>query len=277
MSEYTQALAELAALPRRLDEQIARSKREVAAERERREQEIEAAAREHEQVVSQLEAVLVRAHGEGVDFQVAAADPPRDAASSADPIDYARQLVGRLEEALDHFRYTRDALAAEEAKLSEEERQRLAEGRRRRELEELRRAEQWERARQGTIGLGLALVVALTAGLASGLAGSPAILALPLLAAAAGLLLAKATVSTLPALAVRRATGTQPSLPSAPARESRLAAAGYAAAMLASCGLGQAATGLLVGGLGVGLGGLGLASAGFAATALIWVSLPRAE
>jgi len=278
MSEYTQALAELAALPRRLDERIARSKREVAAEREKREGEIEAVAREHGEVVSRLEAVLARARGEGVDLSEGReAGEERHGDGSADPIAYARQLVTRLEEALNHFRYTRDALAAEEAKLSKEERERAAEERRRHEREQLRRAEQWEQARQGAIGLAVGLVVALIVGLAVGLAGSPAVLVVPVLAAAAGFGLATAVTSTLPALAVRRATGSEPQLPTAPPREARLGAGGYAAAALAGSGLGAALTALANGSAGAALGALALAAVGLVGIAAVWWVLPRAK
>jgi ABC-type multidrug transport system fused ATPase/permease subunit len=277
MSEYTEALAELAALPRQLEARIERAQREVAAERARREGEIDAVAEEHRAVVSRLEAVLQQARGEGVDFKEGGTGEERDAASSADPIEYAKQLVGRLEEALRNFRYTRDSLAAEEAKLSEEERRRLAEERRRRERAELRRAEQWERARQGTVGLLVALGVAFVVGLAIGLIGSAGMLALPPLAAVAGFGLAMGVVSTLPGLAVRRASGSEPQLPSAPPRESRLAALGYAAAMLSSCALGLTISALAGGASAVGFGGLGLVAGGLLAAALVWAILPRAK
>ncbi|HVD86063.1 MAG TPA: hypothetical protein VNB59_01520 [Solirubrobacterales bacterium] len=278
MSEYTQALAELVELPWRLDERIARSKREVAAERERREREIATAAHAHGEVVAKLEAVLERARGEGVDLgEGRQSGEGRDGDAGADPVAYAQQLVGRLEEALNHFRYTRDALAAEEAKLSEEERRRLAEERRHREREELRRAEQWERARQGTVGLWMALGATAAIGLAAGALGSAAALALPALAAAAGFGLAMGVVSTLPALAVGRATDSEPPLPSAPPRERRLAAAGYAAAALASCGIGTAITALATGAAGAGLGAMALALIGFAGIATVWFVLPRAK
>jgi len=275
VSEYTEALAELAALPRQLEERIERSRREIEAERARREGEIDAVGREHSEVVARLEAVLKQARAEGVDFADGGAE--RDVASSADPIEYAQQLVGRLEEALRHFRYTRDSLAAEEAKLSEEERRRLAEERRRRERAELRRAEEWERARGGTIGLLVALGAAFAVGLALGLVGSAGMLALPPLAALAGFGLAMGVVSTLPALAVRRASGSEPQLPSAPPRESRLAALGYAAAMLSSCALGLAISALASGASTVGFGGLGLAAGGLLVAALVWAVLPRAK
>jgi hypothetical protein len=277
MSEYTQALTELVALPRRLDEQIARSKRDVAAERERREREIEAVAHEHEEVVTRLEAVLEQARSEGVDFELGRHDGEERNGASADPVTYAQQLVGRLEEALNHFRYTRDALAAEEAKLSEEERRRAAEERRRREREELRRAEQREKARQGTVGLLVALGVAVVAGLVAGLIGSPAVLVLPILAAAAGFGLATGVASTLPALAVRRASGSEPALPTAPPRESRLGAGGYAAAVLAGCALGMAITALVSGAAATGWGALGMAIIAAAGLALVWSALPRAK
>lgn len=278
MSEYTQALTELVALPPRLEERIAVSQREVAAERKRREREIEKLAGEHSEVVSRLEAVLERARGEGVDLDEGReADEERSGDPSADPIAYAQQLVGRLEEALNHFRYTRDALAAEEAKLSDEERRRVAEERRRHEREELRRAEQWEKARQGTVGLWAALAAAVALGLAGGPLGSPAVLAVPVFVAVAAAGLAMGIASTLPALALRRATGSEPPLPAAPPRETRLAAVGYAAAALAGSGLGVAITAFATGAAAPGLGALALALVGFAGTAAVWWTLPRAK
>lgn len=277
MSEYTEALAALAALPRQLEEQVQRSRRKVEAERARREGEIDAAAAEHREVVKRLEAVLEQVRGEGVDLQSGGGGDELDRASSADPVEYAQQLVGRLEEALRNFRYTAGVLAAEEAKLSEEERWRLAEERRRRERADLRRAEQWERARQGTTGLLLALGAACAVGLGCGFLGSAAVLALPVLAAAAGFGLATGVASTLPALAVQRASGSEPQLPGGPPRESRLAAAGYAGAMLFSSGLGVAIAALLGGVSGLGFGALGLAIAGLLAVTLVWITLPRAK
>jgi F0F1-type ATP synthase assembly protein I len=278
MSEYTQALAELVALPPRLEERIARSQQEVAAERKRREREIEKVAGEHSAVVSRLEAVLGRARGEGVDLgEGREAGEERHGDLSADPVAYAQQLVGRLEEALSHFRYTRDALAAEEEKLSEEERKRAAEERRRREREELRRAERWEKARQGTVGLRLALAAAVLVGLAAGALGSPAVLAVPVLVALAAAGLAMGVASTLPALALSRTTGSQPASPAAPPRETRLGAAGYAAAALAGSGLGLALTALATGAAATGFGALALAAAGFAGSAAVWWALPRAK
>ncbi|HEY8501383.1 MAG TPA: hypothetical protein VIL21_01750, partial [Solirubrobacterales bacterium] len=261
MSEYTEALAELAALPRQLEERIERSRREVEAERARREREIEVAAQEHRKVVERLEKVLKQARSEGLEFRDDIGASSERESSSADPVDYARQLVGRLEEALRHFLYTRDALAAEEAKLSEEERRRAAEERRRRERAELRKAEQWERARQGTTGLLLALGAAFVVGLGIGLIGSAG-LALPLLAAVVGFGLATGVTSTLPALAVRRASGSEPALPGARPRESRLAALGYAGAMLSCSALGLTISGLAGGAAATSFGGLGLAIGG---------------
>lgn len=278
MSEYTRSLAELAKLPRRLDERIARSKREIAAEREKREVEIEAVAREHGEVVSRLEAVLARAHDEGVDLSEGhKAGEERRGNGSVDPVAYAQQLVTRLEEALDHFRYTRDALAAEEAKLNEKERDRAAEERRRREREELRRTEQWEKARQGTIGLAIGLATAVVVGLAVGLLGSLAVLVVPVLTAAAGFGLAMAVASTLPVLAARRAAGSEPRLPTAPPREARLGAGGYAASALAGCGLGVVVTAFASGAAGTALGALALAAVGFAGIAAVWWVLPSAK
>jgi ABC-type multidrug transport system fused ATPase/permease subunit len=277
MSEYTEALAELAALPRQLEERIERSRREVEAERARREREIDAASHEHREVVARLEAVLEKARGEGVDFKVDGGARSERATAGADPVEYARQLVGRLEEALSHFRYTRDALASEEAKLSEAERKRAAEERRRRERAELRRSERWEQARQGTVGLLVALGAATVAGLAIGLLGSAGVLALPVLAAAVGFGLAMGVASTLPALAVRRASGSEPSLPDAPSREARLGAAGYAAAMFFCSALGLAISGLAGGVATAAVGGVVMAVGGLLAMAAVWFVLPRAK
>lgn len=277
MSEYTQTLAELASLPRRLGERLARSKREVEAERERREAEIEGATREHEAVVSKLEAVLARARDQGVQFDRGGASngERRGGSLTADPVEYARQLVARLEEALAHFAHTRDALAAEEAKLSDEERRQAAEERRRREREELRRGEQWERARQGTIGVVAGLIAAALTGLAAGLAGSPVVLALPLLAGLACFIQATAVTSTLPVLAARRASGSMPVLPAAPPREVRMAAAGNAATGLALCAAGLAATALpTVGGV-LPVVAVLLVVCGVAGAAFVWVALPQ--
>jgi hypothetical protein len=277
MSEYLQALAELAALPRQLEQRIERSRREIEAERERREREIDGAEQEHREVVARLEAVLKEARGEGIDPRAAAADPERDAAATADPVEYARQLVGRLEEALRNFRYTRDALAAEGAKLGEEERRRAAEERRRRERAELRRAEQWERARRGTVGLGAALALALAVGLGLGAVGSPAALALPPMAAIAGFGLVMGIVSTLPALAVRQASDSEPFLPEAPPRERRLAAVGYAAAMFSCAAFGVAISALAGGATGTGLGALAVGLGGLLLIVFVWWSLSRAK
>lgn len=186
MSEYTQALAELASLPRRLEQQLAQAEREAAAERARREREIAAVAAEHEAVVSRLETMLERARNEGVAVGAGrAGDAAPGGEATADPVEYARQLVERLEQALDRFVYTRDALAAEETKLDEEERRRAAEERRRREQEEARRRQLREddlhRRTVLSVGLGALGVV----GLAVGLTNSPAALALPALAVVA--------------------------------------------------------------------------------------------
>lgn len=277
MSEYTEALSELVALPGRLDERLARSEREVAAERKRREDEIEAVAREHEGVVARLEAVLARARAEGVDLSAAkATDGSPEPSLSGDPIEYTQQLVGRLEEALAHWVYTRDALAAEEEKLSEEERRRAAEERRRREREELHREEQWERARQGTRGLLVALGIVTAAGAVAGLPGAAAVLSLPLIVAPICFALATAVASTLPARAVERAGGTMPRLPAAPPRERRLAAGGYAASGAGLCALGMALTGFLSGAEAVAsIGALAWALGAGIALSLVWAILPH--
>lgn len=244
MNEYSQALAELALLPGLLEERLARSRREVEAERGRREAEIAQVAREHEAVVSRLEAVLERARAEGVEIGQAPNGGGRDDRSGADPVEYARQLVGRLEEALAHFTHTRDALAAEEKKLGAEEHRKAAEERQRREREELRRGEQWEQARQGTIGIALGLAAAAVAGILAGLTGSPGALLVPVLAAAACFAQTITVTSTLPALAARRAGGSMPLLPAAPPRETRMAATGIAATALALCATGTLVTAL---------------------------------
>ena len=277
MSEYTQALSDLVSMQRHLEERIARSAREVGAERERREAQIERAAAEYEAVVSRLETVLAEARGQGLDFQASAAptDEHRDAPLAADPVEYARQLIGRLEEALAQFSYTREALATEAANLSEEQRRRVAEERRRREREELRRGEQWEKARQGTIGLVVTLGVATAAGIAFGLTGSSLALALPVLVAGACFAQAISVLSTLPALAARRASGSMPPLPSAPPREKRIAAAGYAAAAMALCSLGAALTAFSNGSDGaLPFGSLLLAVCGTAGVVSAWALLP---
>lgn len=272
-----QALAELASLPRLLDERLARAGREVEAERGRREAEIEGATREHEAVVSRLEAVLARAREQGVQFDHsgAANGERRDSPLAADPIEYARQLVARLEEALAHFSHTRDALAAEEAKLSDRERRQAADERHRREREELRRREQWERARQGTVGVVAGLVAAAIVGLGAGLTGSPLAALLPVLAGVAGFVQAITVSSTLPALAVQRASGSMPALPLAPPGEARLAAVGNAAAALALCALGLAATALSTAGGGLAIVALLLAACGAAGVAFVWITLPQ--
>ncbi len=279
MSEYTRALSDLVSMQRRFEEQIARSKREVGAERERREAQIESAAEEHEAVVSRLEAVLVEARAQGLDFQPGAA--PTDEhpdAPLADPVEYARQLIGRLEEALANFSYTRDALAAEEGKLSEAQRRQAAEERQRREREELRREEQWEKARQGTTGLVVALIGASAVGMAVGLTGSPPVLVLPVLVAGACFALVTSVVSTLPALAARRASGSMPPLPAVPPREERMAAAGYAAAGVALCSLGMALTSLSSGSDGaLPSGALFLTVCGIAGVISVWTLLPLRE
>ena len=227
-------------------------------------------------MVSRLEAVLERARGEGVELGRAPNGEPRDDPLAADPVEYARQLVGRLEEALAHFVHTRDALAAEEARLGEDERRKVAEERRRREREELRRGEQWEQARQGTVGIVLGLVAATIAGAVAGLAGSPVALAVPVLAAAACFAQAITVASTLPALAVRRASGSIPRLPVAPPREARMAAAGNAAAALSLCAAGLAMTAFpSVGVCPLSVGSLLLVACGIAGIACAWIALPQ--
>lgn len=276
MSDYLQSLAELVGLPRSLDERIARSKREVGAERERREAEIESVGREHEAVVSRLEGVLERAGGEDLEPRARAGSGDGSSAASADPIAYARQLVGRLEEALASYVYTRDALAAEEAKLSEAERRRAEEERLRREREELQRGEQWDRARQGNVGLLATLAVAAVVGLAVGAVGATAVLIAPVLVSGFCFAQAKAAVSTLPALAVRRASGSLPPLPVAPPREAGLAAAAHAGAGLALCALGVVVTAAATGAPSALLiGALGLIAIGLLCIAAVWSILPH--
>lgn len=277
MSTYTEALTELVALPVELDRQLARSKQEVGAERERHERELAAFIAEHEAVLARLEATLERARAEGVATDAgASSDGGPDPDTSSDPLELAQQMVARLDEALSRVLYTRKALAAEEASLSEEEKRRADEARRRREREEIRRGELWKRARQGTIGLGLGLAVAAVAGMVAGAVGPAAMVAVPLIAAAACLLQVTLTVSTLPALAVRRASGSMPPSPVVATREARLAAAGHAAAALGLAALGAAVVGLLSGGsAGSVIVAAAFAAAGAIVLAGIWLALPR--
>jgi hypothetical protein len=280
MSEYTKALTELVALPGQLDRQLSRAEQEVAAERRAREQEIEEYVAEHEAVLARLEATLQRARSEGVDLGLDGRDGEDDPVTlSADPVEHAGQLVTRLEEALTHLLYTRRALAAEEDSLSEEEKRRAAEQRRKREREELQRAEQWERARQGTVGLAIALVLATVAGMVAGAVGSPAaILGVAAAATLACLVLAQASTSTLPALAARRATGSLPPTPAAPARESRLGSVGHAAAGLCLTGLGATAIGLVSGAPSGAVAVAGaLTTVGAMVMVAVWLLLPRAK
>ncbi len=279
MSAYTEALTELVALPVELDRQLARSKQEVAAARERHERELAAFVAEHEAVLARLEATLERARAEGVATDAGASpDGGRDASSSGDPLELAQQMVARLDEALSRVLYTRKALAAEEASLSEEERRRADEARRRREREEIRRGELWERARQGTIGLALGLAVAAVAGMVAGAVGPAAMVAVPLIAAAACLLQVTMSVSTLPALAVQRASGSMPQSPVVPPREARLAGAGHAAAALGLAGLGATVVGLLAGGSNGGvIAAAALTAVGAIVLAGVWLILPRAN
>lgn len=277
MSEYTKALAELVALPGQLDRRLARSEQEVAAERDRRERQIEAYVAEHEAVLAGLEATLARARAEGIG-NGGRSEAEREGKLGSDPLEQAAQLVGRLDEALSQALYTRRTLEAEEAMLTEAERKRAAEERRRREREELQRGEAWERARQGSTGLGLALGVAATAGLIAGAISVAAVVVVALLSVVAGAALFATVSSTLPALAVRRATGSMPPSPSAPSREVRLAGVAYVAAALGASGLGACLTGLLTGGGGTAIAaGAGLAILGLIVTVSILVLLPRAE
>lgn len=276
MSEYTKALAELVALPGELDRRLARSEQEVAAERDRRERQIEAYVAEHEDVLARLEATLARARAEGIG-NGGEPEAEREGKLGSDPLEQAAQLVGRLDEALSQALYTRRTLEAEEAMLTEAERKRAAEERRRREREELQRGEAWERARQGSTGLGVALGVAATAGLIAGAISVAAVVVVALLAVVAGATLFATVSSTLPALAVRRATGSMPSSPVAPAREFRLAGVTYVAAVLGASGLGACLTGLVTGGSGTAIAGAGLAVLGLIVTVSILVLLPRAE
>jgi hypothetical protein len=276
MSEYAQALAELTSLPGLLDERLARIEREVEAERRRREAEIEGATRDQEAVASRLETVLGRAREEGVRFDRGEGSKRGDGDPlGADPIEYARQLVTRLEEALAHFTHTRDALAAEEAKLSESERRQAVEERHRREREELRRNEQWERARQGTVGILAGLVAATLIGFGAGFSGSPLVLAVPILAGLACLIQATVVTSTLPALAVQRASGSMPAFPGAPPREARMAAVGNAAAALALCAAAVSASAFATAAGVVAPASLLLAVCGALGVAFVWTALPQ--
>ncbi|MGV1049824.1 MAG: hypothetical protein ACOYD4_15020 [Solirubrobacterales bacterium] len=277
MSEYTKALADLVALPGRLDRQLASSEREITAERKRRERQIESYVGEHEAVLARLEATLERARGEGIGSGERA-EGERQVKLGADPLEQAAQLVGRLDEALNEALYTRAALEAEEAALSEAERKRAAEERRRREREELRRGEAWERARQGTTALTLALGAAAAAGLIGGAISAAAVVAVAVMVALGCFGLLATVTSTLPALAVRRATGSMPTSLSAPSRTARLAAGGYVAAALGATGLGALLTGLATGAGGAAIVvALVLAAVGVIVTVSIWLMLPRAK
>jgi hypothetical protein len=277
MSEYTKALAELVALQGRLDQQLAQTGKQSAADRRRSEGEIESHLEEHEAVLARLEATLARARAEHVDGGADAARPA-PAGVGADPLDQSSQLVTRLEGALDQVLHTRRALAAEEAAMSEEEKRRAAEERRRRERDGLRRDEAWERARQGSNGLLAALAVFTVSGLIAGAVGFGGVLAVPLIAAAVGWGLTMRLESTLPALAVRRAGGAMPQQPSAPPRESRLAGAAYAAVALGLAGLGALLAALATGSeIVVLLLATAFTLAGITVTVCIWVSLPRAK
>lgn len=275
MSEYTKALAELVALPGELDRRLARSEQEVAAERKRREQQIEAYVAEHEAVLARLEATLARARAEGIGSSGEPV-PEREGKLGSDPLEQAAQLVDRLDEALSQALYTRRTLEAEEAMLTEAERKRAAEERRRREREELQRGEAWERARQGSTGLGLALGVAATVGLIAGAISGAAVVVVALLTVVAGVGLFASVDSTLPALAVRLATGSMPPSPSAPSREFRFAGGAYVAMALGASGLGACLTGLVTGGSGAAIAiGAGLAVFGLIVTVSILVLLSR--
>jgi hypothetical protein len=280
MSAYTEALSELVALPRSLEEQLTRAKREIERDRDRREGEIAVYVEEHQAVLVRLEQILDRAKSEDVELNsdTLVDGNHADDGASADPLEYARQLVARLDEALANLLYTRDALRAEQDALSEDERKRAAEERRRRELDELRRDEYWQRAGQGTNGLVAALLAATAAGVLAGVVGSVAMLLVPALAAVLCFGLATAVSSTLPALAVQRATGSTPPSPAAPPRETRLAAAGYAAAALTASALAVAAVGLASGAPSpLPAVATLFAAAGAAVLASIWWFLPRSQ
>jgi hypothetical protein len=275
MSEYTKALTDLVAVPAHLDAKLARSEQEAAAERQRREERIKAYATEHKEILARLEATLARARTEGI------ANWPdeqgkRSARLGADPLEQAAQLVGRLDEALRETLYTRAALEAEEATLSEAERKRAAEERRRREREALRRGEAWERARQGTAGLMLALAGAAVAGGIAGTISTGAVVIAALLVALACAGLFAVVSSTLPVLAVRRATGSTPPSSTAPAREARLAGLAYAGTGLAATGLGALIASLASG--NTPLPAAAVTAVGVAITVSIyWLILPRVK
>jgi hypothetical protein len=274
MSEYTDALAELVALQGRLDRQLERSAKQIAAERSRSEREIESRMEEHEAVLARLESTLDRARSERVRVAADAGQGP--ARVSSDPLDQASQMVTRLEGALEQVLYTRKSLVAEEAALSEEEKRRAAEERRQREREGRRRDEAWERARQGSNFLLAGLAVFAVAGLIAGLVGFAATLAICLLAGVFGAVLSASTESTLPALAVRRACGKTPELPAAAPRESRLAGAAYAAASVGLAGLAALVAAIATGGDSTTLLlGATVALAGSAVTVCIWLLVPR--
>jgi hypothetical protein len=269
VSVYTDTLRELVELPSRLDRKLGDLERENARERASREAEIETYAGEHEAVVSDLSEVLERARREG--FAVRDGAPEGHRRMSADPVEHARQLVVRLNEALDNALHTRDALAAEEERLTEEERRRADADRQRREAAARERERQWERARSGSAAI-VAAAIAAAAG------STVAMAAIPLVAGAVGLILAANIESTLPALSVQRATGAKPDAPLAPAREARLGWAAFAGLSIGLSGLAASLAGLATGAPSAGLALVGLlAVIGVATTLAVWTTLPRSR
>jgi hypothetical protein len=95
------------------------------------------------------------------------------------------------------------------------------------------------------------------------------------LAGAAGFVQASTVTSTLPALAVQRASGSMPVLPLAPPAEARLAAVGNAAAALALCAVGLAATAFPTVGGALPIVALLIAACGAAGVAFVWIALPQ--
>jgi hypothetical protein len=271
VSEYADTLRELAALPESLEHRLDGFKLASGEERRRREREIEAHAAEHRAVIARLGEILERARAEGVEV---GSGNGGDGEVSSDPVEYASQLVGRLEATLDDVLHTRQALAAEESRRREEERRGAKETRRRREAGEQSRERQWTNAREGSWWLAAALAIEAIAGAVAGVSDSvAAAVVVPLVAALVGVALAARLPSELQAWAVWRASGTMPATPAAPPRESRLALVAYAGA---SAGL----TGLLAAGAGLGSGGAAAAGALMAALGLltagaVWVALPR--
>lgn len=272
MRAYGDILQELVELPQQLTRQQAAFEQAIAAEQRKREAEIESYTAEHQAMLDKLAALLQRARAEGI--TIGSADGNAGELSS-DPVQYASQLVSRLEEALDHILHTREALVEEERRLGEEERRRAEEERRRREAGEQGRQRQWENAREGSVWLAAALAIEAVAAAVAGATGSVAAIAVvPLLAAAIGVALARQLPSIVPARAVWRASGTMPSTPVAPEREAWLGALAYGGVCAGLAGLLAASVGIATGASGAGVGAL-MAALGLLTVGVIWMVLPR--